>query len=113
MEFYNTILHSTHDILTRAVDNDDAKMEVDKEDLEETEAIAAFPEKAGVFDKVPLEDTTPPANKAHRQVSEPTIPQANWDKLVIDVAAVKENQEAINKKLVLVLQFAKKVDLLL
>ena len=33
VEFYSTILHSTHDILARDVDNDNTQMEVDKEDL--------------------------------------------------------------------------------
>ena len=69
--FYNTILHSTHDILARIIDEDDAQKEVDKEDLEETEALAAFAEKTGVFDKAP------PADKAPPEVLEPFIPQAN------------------------------------
>ena len=77
VEFYNTILYSTHDILARGVDNDDAQMKVNKEDLEEAEATTAFAEKIGVFDKSPSDDTTQPANKAPPQVSKPSIPQAN------------------------------------
>ena len=69
--FYNTILHSTHVILARGIDEDDAQMEVDKEDLEEAEAAAAFVEKIGVFDKAP------PADKAPPEVSKPSIPQDN------------------------------------
>ena len=42
VKFYNTILHSTHDILARGVDNEDAQMEVDKEDLEEAKVAASF-----------------------------------------------------------------------
>ena len=44
---------------------------------------------------------------------EPLIPQANWDKLVADVVELKANQEGIKKKLNLVFQFKKKVDLIL
>ena len=58
VEFYNTILYSTHDILVRGVDNDDAQIKVDKEDLEEAEAAAAFAKKTGVFDKPPSADKT-------------------------------------------------------
>ena len=97
MKFYNIILHSTHDILARGVDNDDAQMEMDKEDLDEAKATAAFVEKTGVFDKAPLADNTPPANKAHPQVLEPFIPQANCDKLFTDMVEVKANQEEIKR----------------
>ena len=83
------------------------------EDLEKAEAPAAFAETTGVFDKAPSDDTTPPANKASPQIPEPSILQANQDKLVVDVVAVKANQEEINKKLDSVLQLEKKVDLLL
>ena len=107
VEFYNTIVHSTHDILDRGVDDDGAQMEVDKEDFEEVEITAAFVKKTEVFTKAP------PTNKAPPQVLESSIPQASWDKLVVDVAKVKANQEEIKKKLDLVLQFEKKVDLLL
>ena len=68
MEFYNIILHSTHDILARGIDNDDAQMEVDKEDLKEAKAVAVFVEKTGVFDKAL------PVDKAPSEVSEPYIP---------------------------------------
>ena len=95
MEFYKTILCSTHDILARGVDNDNDQMEEDREDLEEAKAAAAFIEKTGVFDKAPPADKTPPADKGPPQVSKPSIPQANWDKLVADVAEVKVNQEEI------------------
>ena len=113
VEFYNTILHSTHDILVRDVDNEDAQMEVDKEDLEEAETAASFAEKIGVFDKAPAAESTPPADKAPPQALEPSIPQASWDKLVADMAEVKAKKLEINKKFDLVLQFEKKVDLLL
>ena len=85
-------------------------MEVDKQ---EAEAATTFAEKIGVFDKAPSKDTTPPTNKPPSQVSEPSIPQANWDRLVADVAIVKANQQEINKKLDLTLAFGKKLDLLL
>ena len=81
-------------------------MEVDKEDLEEAEAVVAFAEKTGVFNKAP------PTNKEPPQVLEPSIPQANWDKLVANVDEVKANQKETKKNLDLVLQFEKKVDLL-
>ena len=58
-------------------------MEVDKEDLEEAKVATAFAEKTGVFDEAPPADKTPP------QVSEPSIPQANW--LVADIVEVKAN----------------------
>ena len=61
--FYNTILHSTHDILTRGADNEDAQMEVDKKDLEEAEAATNFVEKTEVFDKTPAAESTPLAEK--------------------------------------------------
>ena len=113
VEFYNTILHSTHDILARGIDNEDAQMEVDKEDLEEAEAVMSFIEKIGDSDKTLASESTLPTDKASPQVSEPSIPQANWDKLVAGVAEVKANQVEINKKLDLVLAFKKKVDLFL
>ena len=49
-EFYKTILHPSDVILARGVEGVDA-MEVDKDDLEEAEALASFAEKDGVFDK--------------------------------------------------------------
>ena len=58
VEFYNTILYSTHDILVKGVDNDDAQIKVDKEDLEEAEAAVAFAKKTRVFDKPPSVDKT-------------------------------------------------------
>ena len=91
VEFYNTILYSTHDILVKSTDDDDAQIEVDKEDLKEVEAATAFAEKNGIFDKAPPADKTPP------EVSQPSIPQGTWDKLVADVAEVKANQEEIKK----------------
>ena len=86
---------------------------MDKEDLEEAEATVSFAEKIGVFDKAPTAESTTPANKAPHQVLEPSISQANWDKIMADVAEVKANQVEINKKLYLELAFEKKVDLLL
>ena len=76
-EFYNTILHYTHDILDRGVDNEDAQMEVDKKYLEEAEAIASFAEKTRVFDKALPAESTPPTDKAPSQASEPSIPQVS------------------------------------
>ena len=61
--FSNTILHSTHDILARGVDNEDAQMEVDKEDLEEAKAAASFAEKTVVYDKAPTIESTSPVEK--------------------------------------------------
>ena len=113
VEFYNILLHSPHDILARGVGNDDAQMEVDKKDLDEAKAEAFFVEKTGVFDKAPPADKIPPIDKAPPQVSEPSIPRANWDKLVASTTEVRANQKEINKKLDLVLQFEKKIDLLL
>ena len=74
-------------------------MEVDKADLEEAEAATSFAKKTRVYDKAPVVESTPLADKAPPQVSEPSIPQANWYKLVADVAEVKANQVEINKKL--------------
>ena len=49
-------------------------MEVDKEDLEEAEAVTSFAEKTRVFDKAPAAESTPPTEKAPPQASEPSIP---------------------------------------
>ena len=59
VKFYNTILHGTHDILTRGIDDDDAQMEMDKKYLNEAEAATAFTEKTGAFGKAPLTDSAP------------------------------------------------------
>ena len=55
--FYNTILHCTDDILARGVDNEDAQIEVDKEDVEEPEAVVSIVEKTGVFYKAPIAES--------------------------------------------------------
>ena len=96
VKFYNTILHSTHDILAIGVDNGDAQMEVYKENLEEAEATTSFAKMTGVFDKAPDVESTPPADKKPPRVLEPSIPQASWDKLVVDVVEVMVNQLDIN-----------------
>ena len=54
--FYNTILHCTHDILTKGVDNEDAQMEVNTHDLEEAEAAVSFAEKTGSLRKHQLQN---------------------------------------------------------
>ena len=95
-------MSSAHDILARAIDDDDdvTKMNVDHEDLEEATTIAKITEKIMVFDKAPATSTD--------EVPEPSIPQSKWDKLVTNVAELKANQVKINKKLYLVLELDKK-----
>ena len=48
-------------------------MEVDKEDLEETETTVSFVEKTEVFDKVSATESTPPTDKPPPQVLESWI----------------------------------------
>ena len=104
VEFFNTIMSSPHDILARVVDDDVAiDMDVEKNDLEEAQNVAAFTEKERVFDKTPL------ANKVPKMA----IPQSKWEKLVANVAKVKANQVEINKKLDLVLELNKAVKMIL
>ena len=76
-EFYKTILHCINDILSRGVGNEDAQMKVDKEDSEEAETVASFAKKTEVFDKALGAKSTPPAERAPPQASEPSIPQAS------------------------------------
>ena len=111
-EFYKTILLHTDDILVRGGKGAEA-MEVDKEHLEEAETTASFAKKSGVFDKAPAAESTPPAEKEPLQASDSSISKATFDKLGVDLVEVKANKLEINAKLDLVLQFKKKVDLLL
>ena len=100
-EFYKTILHPIDVILTRGVEGVDA-IEVDNDDLEEAEATTSFVEKAGVFDKAPAAESTPSVEIAPSQALEPSISKATFDKLVADMAEVKDNQLEIKAKLDLV-----------
>ena len=58
-EFYKKILHPTNVIVASGVEGVNA-IEVEKDDLEEAEAIVSFVEKARVFTSAPPTETTPP-----------------------------------------------------
>lgn len=57
--FFNSILSSPHDILTKGVEDDEAQMDVDKDDLEEAHAATTFVKLNGVFDKAPHANEVP------------------------------------------------------
>ena len=102
--FYNYILSSPHDILTRGVEDDATiEIQVDKEDLEKAKVTTSFVEKEGLFHTKPLVNEVPEAS----------ILQSKWDQLVADGAEVKANQVENNKKLDLVLELDKKVNMIL
>ena len=105
--FYMKIKHNPHDKLGGRVENDKFKMNVDTMDVQEAQTVEAIVKEAGVFDSPPHE-----AKVSESSSQEPSISQSKWDKLVVDVAEVKVTQLEIFKKLDMVLNMDRKVNMI-